>query len=91
MTITPKTAAEIEGMRLACRLGSEALDFLTPHVQPGVTTLELDRIAHEYMVNVQHTVPATLNYQPPATRPSRPRCAPRSTSRSAMACRASAS
>jgi methionyl aminopeptidase len=64
MTITIKTRSDIEGMRVACRLGSEALDFLTPHVQPGVTTLELDRIAHDYMVQVQGTVPATLNYQP---------------------------
>ncbi len=64
MTITIKTRSDIEAMRVACRLGSEALDFLTPHVQPGVTTLELDRIAHDYMVQVQGTVPATLNYQP---------------------------
>jgi methionyl aminopeptidase len=69
MAITIKTAEDIEGMRLAGRLASEALDFLTPHVQPGVTTLDLDRLAHDYMVQVQGTVPATLNYQPPGYPP----------------------
>ena len=58
-------SAEIEGMRTAGRLGSEVLDMLTPHIKPGVTTLELDRLAHDYIVNVQQAVPATLGYQPP--------------------------
>ena len=56
-------------MRVAGRLASELLDFLTPHVKPGVTTGELDRIAHDYQVNVQDVVPATLNYAPPGHRP----------------------
>jgi methionyl aminopeptidase len=64
MAIIFKTATDVEGMRVAGRLASEALDFLTPHVQPGVTTLALDKFAHDYMVQVQGTVPATLNYQP---------------------------
>ena len=65
MTIPIKTGTEIEGMRIAGRLGSEVLDMLTPHIKPGVTTLELDRLAHDYIVNVQKAVPATLGYQPP--------------------------
>ncbi|MBL8328331.1 MAG: type I methionyl aminopeptidase [Rubrivivax sp.] len=69
MTITPKTSAEIEGMRLACRLASEVLDYLTPFIQPGITTLEIDRLAHEYMTQVQQTTPATLGYQPPGYPP----------------------
>jgi methionyl aminopeptidase len=60
-----KTPEEIAGMREACRLASEVLDMLTPHVQPGVTTREIDRLAHDYMTQVQHAVPATLGYQPP--------------------------
>ena len=64
MTMTIKSAADIEGMRIAGRLASEVLDLLTPHIQPGATTLELDRIAHDHMVKVQGTVPATLNYAP---------------------------
>jgi methionyl aminopeptidase len=51
-------------MRTACRLASEVLDMLTPHVRPGVTTKEIDRIAHRYMVEVQKAIPATLGYQP---------------------------
>ncbi len=65
MTITPKTAEDIEGMRLAGRLASEVLDYLTPFVKPGVTTREIDKLAHDYMVDVQQGVPATLGYQPP--------------------------
>ena len=59
MSITIKDAAGIAGMREACRLASEVLDYLTPHVAAGVTTKEIDRIAHEYMVNVQGTRSAT--------------------------------
>ena len=51
-------------MRLAGRLASEVLDMLTPHVKAGVTTLELDKLAHDHMVHVQGGVPATLGYQP---------------------------
>jgi methionyl aminopeptidase len=65
MPIPLKTGAEIDGMRLAGRLASEVLDLLTPHVRPGVTTLELDRIAHEHITKVQGGVPATLGYAPP--------------------------
>jgi methionyl aminopeptidase len=64
MTITLKTPAEIDAMREAGRLASEVLDFLAPHVKPGVTTLQIDKLAHEYMRDVQGTVPATLNYAP---------------------------
>lgn len=69
MTIVIKNAEEIAAMREACRLASEVLDMLTPHVRAGVTTLEIDRLAHDYMVNVQGGVPATLNYQPPGYPP----------------------
>ena len=64
MTVTIKTGAEIEGMRVAGRLGAEVLDYITPFVRPGVTTGELDRLCHDYMVNVQGTIPAPLNYAP---------------------------
>ena len=69
MAIVIKTAEEIAGMRIAGRLASEVLDFVSPHVKPGVTTGELDRLCHDYMTNVQHTVPAPLNYAPPGYRP----------------------
>ncbi len=63
MSITYKDAAGIDGMRTACRLASEVLDYLTPLIQPGVTTLEIDRLAAEYMKR-QGTVSATIGYQP---------------------------
>ena len=69
MSITIKTAADIEAMRTACRLASEVLDILGPHVRAGVTTNELDRIAHDHIVNVQKAIPAPLNYQPPGYTP----------------------
>ena len=56
-------------MRVAGRLAAEVLDFLTPHVQAGVTTGEIDRLAHDYMVDTQGTMPATLNYAPPGHPP----------------------
>jgi methionyl aminopeptidase len=56
-------------MRTAGRLAAEVLDFITPHVKAGVTTAELDRLCHDYMVNVQGTTPAPLNYAPPGYRP----------------------
>ena len=64
MSIQIKNSAQIDGMRLAGRLASEVLDMLTPHVRAGVTTLELDRLAHDHMVHAQQGIPATLGYQP---------------------------
>lgn len=56
-------------MRIAGRLGAEVLDFITPHVKTGVTTGQLDKLCHDYMVNVQGTIPAPLHYAPPGHRP----------------------
>jgi methionyl aminopeptidase len=69
MSVVLKTPDEIEKMRLACRLAAEALDHVTPFVKPGVTTEELNRRCHEYMVDAQGCVPATLNYAPPGYKP----------------------
>ena len=69
MAISIKTSEEIEKMRVAGKLGAEVLDFIQPHVKPGITTGELDQLCHDYMVNVQHTIPAPLNYAPPGHKP----------------------
>jgi methionyl aminopeptidase len=69
MAIAIKTPEDIERMRVAGRLAAEVLDFIAPHVRPGVTTAELDRLCHDYMVGVQGTTPAPLNYAPPGYRP----------------------
>jgi methionyl aminopeptidase len=63
MSITLKTPQEIEKMRVAGRLAAEVLEMIEPFVVPGVTTEELDRICHDYMVGQQHCIPAPLNYK----------------------------
>jgi methionyl aminopeptidase len=69
MAVNLKNSEEIDQMRIAGRLAAEVLDFITPHVKPGITTGELDRLCHDYMVNVQQTIPAPLNYTPPGYTP----------------------
>jgi len=64
-----KSGDEIESMRVAGRLAAEVLDYVAAFVKPGVTTGEIDRICHDYMVDVQGTVPAPLNYAPPGYKP----------------------
>jgi methionyl aminopeptidase len=63
MAATIKTGAEIEKMRTAGRLAAEVLRMIRPHVRPGITTDELDRICHDYIVNEQQAIPAPLNYR----------------------------
>jgi len=51
-------------MRIAGRLAGEVLDYITPFVKAGVRTEELDKLCHDYMVDVQGCIPAPLNYAP---------------------------
>ena len=69
MSITLKSPAEIEKMRTAGLLAAEVLDYIAPYVKPGVTTGELDRLCHDYMVNVQGCIAAPLNYAPAGYKP----------------------
>ena len=62
MTVSIKTAEEIEKMRIAGRLASEVLDMIEEHVVAGITTDELNTICHNYIVDVQQAIPAPLNY-----------------------------
>ena len=62
MAIEIKHGDDIEKMRVAGRLAAEVLEMIAPHVQAGITTDELDRICHDYIVNVQQAIPAPLNY-----------------------------
>jgi methionyl aminopeptidase len=55
-------AEGFEGMRRAGRLAAEVLDFITPHVQPGITTDALDRLCHDFIVS-HGAIPAPLNYR----------------------------
>lgn len=63
MKIYLKTPEEISKMRVAGRLAAQVLRMIAPHVQAGITTGELDRICHDYIVNVQRAIPAPLNYR----------------------------
>ncbi len=63
MGVTIKTPEEIGKMRAAGRLAGRLLAMIEPHIRPGVTTGELDRLCHEYTVHEQHAVPAPLNYR----------------------------
>lgn len=63
MTINTKNLAEQEQMRVAGRLTADVLDMIGPHVQAGITTDELDRICHDYIVDTQQAIPAPLNYR----------------------------
>jgi methionine aminopeptidase len=61
--ITPKTPEEIEKMRAAGALAADVLRMIAPHVKPGVSTEELDRLCHEHIVNVQQATPANVGYK----------------------------
>jgi methionyl aminopeptidase len=63
MSVQIKTPEAIERMRVAGRLAADVLDMIGPHVQPGITTDELDAICHDYITRVQEAVPAPLNYR----------------------------
>ena len=69
MTVNIKNKEDIEKMRVAGKLASEVLDYITNFVKPNTTTKEIDRLCHEYMVDIQKTVPAPLNYAPPGHTP----------------------
>ncbi|MDB5431032.1 MAG: methionine aminopeptidase [Caulobacter sp.] len=53
---------DFEGMRKAGKLAAECLDMLIPHVQPGVLTGELDRMAREFILD-HKALPACLGYR----------------------------
>jgi methionyl aminopeptidase len=57
-----RTPDEIAAMRVAGRVGAEALIEVGNHIRPGITTDELDRIGHEFMVDAG-AYPSTLNYR----------------------------
>ncbi|MGI9279067.1 MAG: type I methionyl aminopeptidase [Endozoicomonas sp.] len=73
MNVTIKTPEDIEKMRIAGKLAAEVLEMITPHVKPGITTGELDRICHDYIMNEQDAIPAPLNYGAAPGRPGFPK------------------
>ena len=51
-----------DGMHKAGRLAAETLDILVPHMVPGVSTAEINRLIHQFIVE-RGGVPATLGYR----------------------------
>ncbi|MBM4202014.1 MAG: M24 family metallopeptidase, partial [Gammaproteobacteria bacterium] len=63
MTISIKSPEEIDKMRLAGRQAAEVLEMIEAYVRPGVSTDELDRRCHDYIVGHLGAIPAPLNYR----------------------------
>jgi len=62
MPVSIKTPEQLEKMRVAGRIAAQALDMIEKHVKPGVSTGELDRICHDFIVDTHGSIPAPLNY-----------------------------
>lgn len=63
MQITIKNEQDQGLMRISGRLTADVLDMIGDHVQPGATTDDLDKICHDFIVDVQDAIPAPLNYR----------------------------
>ncbi len=63
MTINIKTPEEIEKMRAVGALAAAQLEMIEAYIKPGISTGELDKICHDYTINVQDAIPAPLNYR----------------------------
>lgn len=62
MSVSIKSPEELEKMRVAGKLAASVLEMIEPHVQVGITTGELDKICHEFIVNELNAIPAPLDY-----------------------------
>jgi methionyl aminopeptidase len=60
--ITIHKPEDFAGMRRAGKLAAETLDMITAHVRPGISTGEIDKLCHDYMVE-RGAIPATLGYR----------------------------
>ena len=57
-----RSAEELAKSRQAAQLAAAVLAMIEPHVVPGVSTESLDKICHDYIVNVQGAIPANVGY-----------------------------
>jgi methionyl aminopeptidase len=62
MSVSIKRPDQIEKMRIAGKLAADVLVMIEPFVKSGISTGELDRICHDFMVDEQKSIPAPLNY-----------------------------
>jgi methionyl aminopeptidase len=63
LQVSLKSLDEQEKLRVSGRLAADVLDMIGAHIQPGVSTEELDNICNDYIVNVQQTIPANVGYR----------------------------
>lgn len=56
-----KTEKQIEGIRRSSRLAAQTLEYISQFVKPGVSTLEINKVTHQYIIN-HKAIPAPLNY-----------------------------
>jgi methionyl aminopeptidase len=61
-SVTLHSLEDFAGMRTAGRLAAQVLDFITAHVKPGITTEELDRLCHDFII-AHGAIPAPLGYR----------------------------
>ena len=61
--IVLKSSEEVEAMRVAGQLAGEVLQMIREHVQPGISTGELNEICHRHITEVQDAIPAPLDYK----------------------------
>ena len=69
MPIIINNQEDIKKMRIAGKLASEVLDFITPFIKPSISTEKIDALCHDFMTKKQDTIPAPLNYAPPGHTP----------------------
>ncbi len=58
-----KNLEELNGMRKAGSLAAEVLEMIGDFIKPGISTGELDKICHDYIVDVQKAIPANIGYR----------------------------
>ncbi|MDR1012310.1 MAG: type I methionyl aminopeptidase [Coxiellaceae bacterium] len=63
MKISIKSPEQIQHLKAASRLAAEVLEMIEQYVKVGISTIELNRICHDYIVDIQHAIPASLNYR----------------------------
>lgn len=56
-----KSPAQIEGIKKSCQLASKTLKYLKKFISPGISTQELNNIAHQFIID-HNAIPAPLNY-----------------------------
>lgn len=69
MSILVTDPTDLDKMRAACQAAAATLDYLTPFVKAGISTLELDRLCMDYITNELQVKSATVGYAPPGYTP----------------------